>query len=458
MNKRILIVDDEINMVKTLNAFLSQEGYAVSSALNAKSALQALQEQSFDLVLADLRMPDMSGLELIKEAKTLKVPPAMMIMTAYASIESAVECMKEGALDFFVKPFDMDEIKIKLERFFEQAKLRDEIKRLQIETFSLKESLKDSFDYDHIVGGHPKLQKIKEIIAELADLPSSVFIFGETGTGKELVARAIHYAGCRSSQPFVKVDCSSMVPTLLESELFGHEKGAFTGAIASKKGRFELADGGTLFLDEIGDIPKETQVKLLRVLEDRQFERVGGEKTHRVDVRIISASNRDLKEQIRKGVFREDLYFRLNVIPVELPPLRERLTDIPLLVTFFIGKYSRELKKKTLGIEEDALQLLTQYDWPGNVRELRNIIERMVVLEKTDRITMQSLPEEIRKKTAGDHAILTLTEISEKNVILSVLANMDSLKEAARKLNMDRTTLWRKIKRYQIDVSPLKQD
>lgn len=458
MNKRILIVDDEINMVKTLNAFLSQEGYAVSSALNAKSALQALQEQSFDLVLADLRMPDMSGLELIKEAKTLKAPPAMMIMTAYASIESAVECMKEGALDFFVKPFDMDEIKIKLERFFEQAKLRDEIKRLQIETFSLKESLKDSFDYDHIVGGHPKLQKIKEIIAELADLPSSVFIYGETGTGKELVARAIHYAGCRSSQPFVKVDCSSMVPTLLESELFGHEKGAFTSAITSKRGRFELADGGTLFLDEIGDIPKETQVKLLRVLEDRQFERVGGEKTHRVDVRIISASNRDLKEQIRKGIFREDLYFRLNVIPVELPPLRERLTDIPLLVTFFIGKYSRELKKKSLGIEEDALQLLTQYDWPGNVRELRNIIERMVVLEKTDRITMQSLPEEIRKKAAGDHAILTLTEISEKNVILSVLANMDSLKEAARKLNMDRTTLWRKIKRYQIDVSPMKQD
>ncbi len=458
MNKHILIVDDEINMVKTLNAFLSQEGYAVSSALNAKSALQVLQEQSFDLVLADLRMPDMSGLDLIKTAKTLKESPAIMIMTAYASIESAVECMKEGALDFFVKPFDMDEIKIKLARFFEQTKLRDDIKFLQIETFSLKESLKDAYDYDNIVGNDPKINEIKKLIMELAGLPSSIFIHGETGTGKELVARAVHYMGTRSSKPFIKVDCSSLSPTLLESELFGHEKGAFTGAVASKRGRFELADGGTLFLDEIGDIPKETQVKLLRVLEDRQFERVGGEKTYHVDVRIISASNRDLKEQIRKGIFREDLYFRLNVIPVGLPPLRERLTDIPLLVRFFIEKYSRELKKKIQRVDKDALQIMTQYDWPGNVRELRNIIERMVVLEKADTITTQSLPEEIRKDMSSQQESLTLTEIGERNVIQSILVTTDSLKEAARKLNMDRTTLWRKIKKYKIDVSRMKQD
>lgn len=459
MRKKILVVDDEQNMLKTLHVFFKKEGYDVVTASDAKNALAGVQKESFDLILTDLKMPGLSGLELIRKLKTANDSPAVMIMTAFASIESAVECIKEGALDYFVKPFDLDEVKIKIERFFNQKELLENIQSLESETFSLQETVKHSYDYDRIIGSNAVILKIHELIKELAAVNTSVLITGETGTGKELVARAIHYRGIRKDKPFLKVVCSSFAGGVLESELFGHEKGSFTGAIATKKGRFELADGGTLFLDEIGDLSQEVQIKLLHTLEDKSFERVGGEKTLQVDVRILSATNKDLKHLVREGVFREDLYFRLNVINIHLPPLRERMEDIPRLVSFFIEKYNRELGRKLSGIDDDALRFMMQYDWPGNIRELRNIVERMMVLEKTNILTAKNLPEEIRQENIfSEDSMLSPTDRSEKKVIQSVLLTTRSMEEAAKKLDVDRTTLWRKIKKYNIDVASLKRN
>ena len=385
----ILVVDSERSMREFLSIMLEREGYKVITADNGKDAIELIKGHDFDLIIAEIKMPKITGIDILRESMTLHPKTPVIMITAFASTEVAVEAMKLGAYDYITKPFNVDETKIIIKNAIEKKRQLDE-------NISLKEELKGRYQFSNIVGKSDKIQKVFELIMKVANSKSSVLITGESGTGKELVARAIHYNGDRKDKPFVSISCGAIPETLLESELFGHQKGAFTVDDSDKKGLFEIADGGTFFLDEVSEAPLSIQAKLLRVLQEKEFKRVGGVKDIKVDVRVIAATNKNLRELIAEGKFREDLYYRLNVIPIELPPLRERKEDIQLLANHFIGKYNVINKKDIKGIEPKAMEIIERYKWRGNVRELENVIERAVTLEIGNVIQPDTLPDEIR--------------------------------------------------------------
>ena len=369
----ILIVEDEPRMRRLLEISLGEDGHNVRSVADAETGLKGLAREPADLVVTDLKLPGMSGLEFLQEAKRMNAAMPMIVMTAYGSVETAVEAMKAGASDYVLKPFTMAEMKLVITKELDVQRVRDENR-------ALKEALGKRYHFQNIVARSPKMQEVLAVVERVAATNSTVLIGGESGVGKDLIARAIHQNSRRASGPFIKINSTAVPDTLFESELFGFEKGAFTGAMTAKPGKFELADKGTLFLDEIGDVPAPIQVKLLRVLQEREFERLGGTRTLKVDVRLIAATNRDLRAALEEGTFREDLYYRLNVVPIDIPPLREHREDIPELVDHFLERYARESGKEAQKITPAALNVLTDYHWPGNVRQLENIIERAVAL------------------------------------------------------------------------------
>ncbi len=386
---RVLIIDDEKNARDALRSILLEEGYAVEEASDGLSGLKALETTSPDLVLCDVRMPGLDGLSLLKQAVAGGTSASFVMMTAFASIETAVEAMRAGAETFLVKPLDVNTVLVVLEKALHK---RD----LERETHVLRERVKATYRFANIIGEGPELQAVFDVIKRAAPTKATVLVLGESGTGKELVAQAIHEESPRRGKFFVKVNCAALSESLLESELFGHEKGSFTGAVGRREGRFELANGGTLFLDEIGEISPTMQVKLLRVLQQQEFERVGGTQTVKVDVRLVAATNRDLETEVKAGRFREDLYYRLNVVSVTLPPLRRRKGDVPALVAHFIEKYSAEHGKHINGLAPGVMASLLAHDWPGNVRELGNVIERAVVMSQSDQLTTDDLPPVLR--------------------------------------------------------------
>jgi len=390
---RILVVDDELSIVEVLKALLKREGYTVRTASDGEEALALLSKEDFDLMISDIRMKPMDGIELLRKARELHPHIAVIMMTAYAAVETAVEAMKHGAFDYICKPFKIDQLLVTVERAlsYESTLAENE---------ALKQTLRTKYHYKNLVGDSEKMQKVYELIEKVARTESTVLLVGESGTGKELVAKAIHYASRRAEKPFIAVNCASLPETLLESELFGYVKGAFTGATRFKKGLFESADGGTLLLDEIAAIPVSVQLALLRVLQEREIRPVGGTETIPVDVRIVAATNERLEDKVKAGQFREDLYYRLSVIPIELPPLRERLSDIPLLVNHFLRLY-KEREGEEKSIERAALTALQKYDWPGNVRELENAIYRAAALCEGDTIRFEDLPDRIREASGG---------------------------------------------------------
>ncbi len=389
MRGRVLIVDDEKLMRVSLETQLKKEGFFVKSMKTAGDALKYFSNEEYDIVVSDLRLPGFDGIEFLKEIKNISQKTIVIIMTAYGTIESAVTAMREGAFDYICKPFTTDELIIRLERALTYKKATSELTRLRSE-------IQELYGRDNIVGKSVILMKVLDTIKTISDRETTVLIQGESGTGKELIAGALHYNSRRKDGPFVKLSCAALNREILESELFGHEKGAFTGAIRTKKGKFELSDGGSIFLDDVDDIPIEMQVKLLRVLQEREYERVGGEETISVDVRLICATKVDLAILVKQGKFREDLYYRLNVVPITLPALRERKEDIPPLINYFMRKYSDRLKISKPDISPETLDLLIKYHWPGNVRELENVVEHALVFASNEKITVRSLPENLK--------------------------------------------------------------
>jgi DNA-binding NtrC family response regulator len=451
MKRSILICDDEKNIRSGLAMAMELEGYESIEATDGQDAWDKINKMGVDLVITDLRMPRMSGEDLLR--KIIGAYPRMpvIILTGHGTIETAVEAMRSGAVDFFTKPVDLDRLSLVVRKALSDTDLYAEHERLKEEVQQLKARNR----YDRIIGKSQKMVELMDTVSQVAPTKASVLITGESGVGKELVADAIHELSNRSKGPFIKVHCAALTASLLESELFGHEKGSFTGAVKEKKGRFELADGGTIFLDEIGEIDAQTQVKLLRVLQERQFERVGGEKSITVDVRIVCATNRDLPKEIEKGNFREDLYYRLNVVHLDVPPLRERKDDIPLLMTSFLQQFSSENGRSIEAFSNQAKRALLGYEWPGNIRELRNCIESAVVLARTSIIEVEDLPVHIGKAQNASSVSLevgiTLAE-AEKQLIISTLASCAGNKtKAAEVLGIGRKTLHRKLQEYHID-------
>lgn len=450
----ILIVDDEKNYLLVLEALLGPQGYEIITVNNAHDALRSVREADLDLVITDVKMPGMNGMELLEESKKIKPELPVIIMTAYGSIEMAVEAMKKNAYDYITKPFQNEQLKLTVKKGLDNYRL---IKQNKL----LSQALSDRFRYGNMVGKSKPILKIYDIIEKVAQSKASVLITGPSGTGKELIAKAIHYGGSRRDRPFVSINCGALTETLLESELFGHERGAFTGAVALKKGRFELADSGTLFLDEVGNMPPPLQVKLLRVLQEMEFERVGGTRTIKVDVRVLSASNRDIKDDVAEGIFREDLFYRLNVIQIEVPPLRERVDDIPLLVKHFIEKYVSDEDKARIELSPEVWKAFYAYSWPGNVRELENVIERAVVLSSGEMITMEDLPDYLLEKKEEEIdlnkivplnlALRDALEQLEEKLVIRALRYSDNVQsQAAEMLGISRRMMHYKIKKYGI--------
>lgn len=444
MNKRVSIVEDDRIMRISLADSLRMAGYDVFIYESIQAFREAIKENEFDLVITDVRLPDGNGIDILKE----KLDSPVIIMTAFGSIKDAVTAMKLGAFDYITKPFSLEEFMLIVQKAFE---FRD----MRMENIRLKQEIKRCYGIPSIIGQSAVIKQLLSNIERISASDSTVLIYGESGTGKELVATTIHYMSKRRDKPFIKVNCAAIPEGLVESELFGHEKGAFTGAIKKKPGRFELADGGTIFLDEIGDLPLSAQAKLLRVLQERTFERIGGTENIKVDVRIIAATNRDLKSEVKKGLFREDLFFRLNVLPIEIPPLRERREDIYLLVEHFLEKNNIRTGRN-VRISEDALMELLKYDYPGNVRELENIIERCVTFS-SDRIIKKEDLSFITSITSGENSgLLSLSALSkkaEKEQIIKILKLTGGNKtRAAEILGISRKTLWEKIKLYGIEV------
>lgn len=449
----ILVVDDEPLVRRSLSEFLSLQGYCVSAADNGREALDVLRAYHADIVISDLKMPGVDGLELLKQIKGTYPNTAVIIITGYGSIENAVEAIKKGAYDYVTKPIVDSEIQIVIDRFINQRKLQEE-------NIKLKEQLSVSQRerFHNIVGKSPQMQKIYTLIEAITNTRATVLIYGESGTGKRLIAHAIHKCNeVERGKPFVEVSCGALTETLLESELFGHVKGAFTGAIKDRMGRFELANGGTIFLDEIDAFSSVLQVKLLRVLQEGEFERVGDTKTVKIDVRVIAATNQNLEELISQGKFRKDLYYRLNIICIDVPPLRERKEDIPLLAEDFIKKHSKHLSKRIEGLSEETLAILMDYDWLGNIRELENVIERAIILTKGPIIIPDDFPEFLNKPnsqnlSSGNGSNLKLKnalQSPEKDLILKALESVNwSRNKAAEALGINRTTLYKKMQKF----------
>jgi DNA-binding NtrC family response regulator len=454
-SEKILLIDDSPEILDNLSECLASEGYDITATSDGASGILMIEKIFYDIILTDMKMPDMDGMEVLKYVKEHSPESICIILTGYGTIKNAVEAIKTGAFDYLTKPVKMDEIVITLSRALEYRNLKRE-------NINLRNQLKRKYQFKNIIGDSPAMQSVFETVEKVADTDSTILILGESGTGKELIARALHYNSYRREGPFVPVNCAAIPSELLESELFGHEKGAFTNAIRTRIGRFELANGGTLFLDEIGDMNPNLQSKLLRVLQERQFERIGGVKPIKVDIRIISATHQDLKKAVLKKRFREDLYYRLNVIPITIPPLRERKSDISLLAFHFIHHFSKSKKKKVTGITNEAMEGLMEYDWPGNVRELENMIERLIILAGGEMIDLTDMPERVLppsfKEFGGSMDIpqeglsleTALNEL-EKQLILQALNKSGWVKnKAAQLLHMNRTTLIEKIKRQNL--------
>jgi len=449
---RILIAEDEKPQRELLEGFLRKEGFEVDGVGSGREALQRLRESVYDIALIDYKMPELDGLQTLREIRRFSPELPVVMMTAYGTVETAVASMKEGALDYLTKPIDLDELLLIFEKVLERSRLIHENKLL-------KAQLKERYTFKHIIYQSPKMEEVMNLVARVASSSSTVLIRGESGTGKELIANAIHYASPRAEKPFIKVSCSAIPETLLESELFGHEKGAFTGALQRRIGRFEEASEGTIFLDEIGELSPVLQVKLLRVLQEREFQRLGSNLTLKTEARVIAATHRNLEEAMKRGEFREDLYYRLNVISIFIPPLRERKEDIPPLIDYFLKKYSQLNQKKVTNLSQEARMLLLRYSYPGNVRELENMIERAVVLCRGEIITTQDLPfhlqdEKSEKEWESLGRPKTLPESLEeleKDLILKALRDHQGVQtKAAESLGISERVLRYKIKKYGI--------
>jgi len=457
LKEKILVADDEPSMREFLDIMLKKEGYQVLLASNGEEVMKLIEKDIFDLVLMDIRMPRLDGIASLKKIKVSSPETIVIMITAFASADTAIRAMKEGAYDYITKPFKVEEIKLIIKNALEKKNLRKE-------NTLLKQVVRDRYHFENIIGQSPKMLALYDLLEKVAPTKTNVLITGESGTGKELVARAIHYNSPRKEKPFVTLNCGAIPESLIESELFGHVKGAFTDAIATKKGLFEVADEGTLLLDEISELPLLMQVKLLRVLQDREFKRVGGTEDIRVDVRIISATNKDLEEAVREKRFREDLFYRLNVIQIKLPSLRERKEDIPPLAMHFLKKYSEELNKKISVISPDALRILLHYDFPGNVRELQNVIERAVALEGGQELTAQHLGSYLEEQTSSKNFPVGLdipsegidlekiVEEIERTLLLKALDRSKGIKKkAAELLHINFRSMRYRLEKYGLD-------
>ncbi|PLX98490.1 MAG: DNA-binding response regulator [Desulfuromonas sp.] len=447
--EKILIVDDEAGMRKLLGRVLTKYGYDPVAAASGVEALRFAESEQFDLVITDIKMPEMDGLQLLQALKEFNPDLPIIVITAYGTVESAVQALRAGAYDYITKPFENDEIRLTVAKAFERE-------RLLAENRYLHQELEGRYRFSGIVGQSERMQAVFDMASSVAVSNANVMITGESGTGKELIARSVHYNSARKDNPFIVLNCAALPENLIESELFGHEKGAFTGAMNAKKGRFELADGGTLFIDEVGEMTPSSQVKLLRVIQEQEFERVGGSRTIRCDVRIVAATNKDLEREVKEGNFRDDLYYRLNVVNIHMPPLRNRREDIEGLARHFLDVYSADTGKKINDLSPRAISCLLAYDWPGNVRELQNVIERAVVLAKGETLTPHDFPQSLQ----GDEKICVdipdrdgnLTELLEdleRQLILQTLRRHEnSQTRAADALGIKRTTLRYKMEKY----------
>ncbi len=441
----LMIVDDDENMREILAKVLAQEGYTIRQAPHAEAALQELRREPVDVVLSDIRMPGMDGLAFLQQARRSFPEVTVIMMTAFGSVDSAVEAMKQGAYDYISKPFKMDEVNIILSRAVQDKRLRNELR-------SVRRQLEKAFEFGNLIGKSAEMQKVFDLIRRVANTPATILITGGSGTGKELVAKAIHFNSDRKERPFVPVNCSAIPEDLLESELFGHVKGSFTGAVADKRGLFVEADGGTIFLDEISEMTQGMQAKLLRVLQESEVRRVGDTKSIHVDARVVAATNQDLSVAIRERRFREDLFYRLNVIPVVLPDLKDRVDDIPLLVGHFLKKYD-VLSSGARKVSHEALRALVKHHWPGNVRELENAIERAVILSSNEEIQVEDLPPELQSDETdslrrAEERGATLEELEKDYILLVLERSGGNQTRASEVLGIDRRTLYRKLQRY----------
>lgn len=448
--KKILVVDDDTALAEMCTELLNSRGYDAEAAYCGKDAYVKAKNNNYSIVITDLVMPDMDGIELLRKIKLLNGQIDVIVMTSYATVSNAVEAMKLGAADYITKPFKRDELAVIVDKILQMQSLENEVDRLRSE-------LELKYKFENIIGESHKMKGVYELINSVSDTEANVLIQGDTGTGKELVARAIHYNSMRKTKPFIKVDCASLTETLLESELFGHEKGSFTGATRDRIGRFRMADKGTVFLDEVSNIPFPVQAKLLRVLQDGELEAVGSDKTLRIDVRIIAATNTDLESRVQKDTFRKDLFYRLKVITINIPPLRERLDDVSLLTAHFLKKYCKKNNRNIMRISRPALHKLMYYDWPGNVRELENLIERAVVLCKTNIIETEDLqlPSEKRlfSTDVNGKTFHNMIDIAERQIISDTLSKVNWDKEkAAELLKISRASLYNKIKKHRIQT------
>jgi len=451
MSEKILVVDDEDIIRESLSYILKKEKYEVDEAANGKIAFNLLKEKSYDLVITDLEMPEMKGIELLEEIKKVNLQTNTIVITAYGSVDTAIAALRSGASDYILKPVEFDELLIKVKKLFE-------VRELHLENRILRKELQREYDYTNIIGKSPAITQIFEMIKAVADTDSTVLISGNSGTGKELVAKALHYNSKRSNRPFIALNCGAISENLIESELFGHKKGAFTGAISDKEGFIKAAEGGTLFLDEISEMPPQLQVKLLRAIQEKEYTAVGTTISLPVNVRFIASTNRNLQEQVAQGKFREDLYYRLNVIEIHLPSLKERESDIPMLADFFLDKYRKQMNKNILGISNDAMRALMNHEWKGEIRELENVMERAVIFCNEDFVNVKHLPMQFQSETepadfSSSGSLDDSVRRFEKEIITRALESNDFNKEkTAETLQVGLSTLYRKMKELNIQI------